>query len=280
MTEEASFLRTLNDRPDDAFARLVFADFLEERGDPRGELLRLTHTLTESIDIPDRSELEERLRFLRNEGVQPIGPFWRNTLGMKFVWIPPGKFMMGSPREEEARYAWETQHKVTVTKGFYMGVHPVTQEQWRVVMSEDSSSVKGKKNNRPFEEALWDDCQEFIRRIREREKKLYRLPTEAEWEYACRGGTSTAFFFGETISTDQANYNGDFAYANGKKGTSREKASPVGSFSANSLGLFDMHGNAREWCHDRYGKYSSEDVIGPQGPNYGEIPSSARRQLD
>ena len=99
----------------------------------------------------------------------------------------------------------ETQHKVTLTKGFYMGVYTVTQEQWQEVMGNNPSYFKGEKNL-PVEKVSWDDCQEFIKKLREKDKKPYRLPTEAEWEYACRAGTTTPFHFGETISTDQANY--------------------------------------------------------------------------
>ena len=133
-----------------------------------------------------------------------------NSIGMKFVWIPPGSFMMGSPKEEKEGNDNETQHKVTLTKGFYMGVYTVTQEQWQEVMGNNPSQFKGEKNL-PVERVSWDDCQEFIKKLREKDKKPYRLPTEAEWEYACRAGTTTPFHFGETISTDQANYNGNFS---------------------------------------------------------------------
>ena len=144
--------------------------------------------------------------------------------------------MMGSPKEEKERQDNETQHKVTLTKGFYMGVYTVTQEQWQEVMGNNPSKFKGEKNL-PVEMVSWDDCQEFIKKLREKDKKLYRLPTEAEWEYACRAGTTTPFHFGETISTDQANYNGEVVYGNGKKGVYRKKTTPVGSFPANAWGL-------------------------------------------
>ena len=97
------------------------------------------------------------------------------------------------------------------------------------------------------------------------------LPTEAEWEYACRAGTTTPFHFGETISTDQANYDGNFTYGNGKKGVYREKTTPVGSFPANAWGLYDMHGNVWQWCQDWYGDYPQKDVVDPQGPEKGEV---------
>jgi formylglycine-generating enzyme required for sulfatase activity len=191
-----------------------------------------------------------------------------NIIGMKFAWIPPGNFVMGSPNEEKARIGDEMQHKVTLTKGFYMGVYTVTQEQWKEVMGNNPSQFKGEKNL-PVDNVSWNDCQEFIKKLREKDKKLYRLPTEAEWEYSCRAGTKTPFHFGETISTKQANYNGQFIYGDGTKGIFREKTTPAGSFPANSWGLFDMHGNIGQWCQDWYGRYSQGEVTDPQGPEKG-----------
>ena len=202
---------------------------------------------------------------------QPKDPpkHFTNSLGMKFVWISPGNFMMGSPKEEKERDANETQHKVTLTKGFYMGVHLVTQEQWQAVMGKNPSHFKGEKTL-PVENVTWEDCQEFIKKLREKDKNPYRLPTESEWEYSCRAGTKTPFHFGETIFTDQANYNGNHTYGNGKKGKDRKKTTPVGSFPANAWGLFDTHGNLWEWCQDWLGDYPQNDVADPQGPNEGQ----------
>jgi formylglycine-generating enzyme required for sulfatase activity/Leucine-rich repeat (LRR) protein len=183
-----------------------------------------------------------------------------NSIGMKFVWIKPGSFTMGSPKEEKERFDSETQHKVTLTKGFYIGVYTVTQEQWQVVMGNNPSKFKGEKHL-PVENVSWNDCQEFIKKLREKDKKHYSLPTEAEWEYACRAGTTTPFSFGETISPDQANFNNPLM----------GKTTPVGSFPANAWGLYDMHGNVRQWCQDWLGQYSQEDVIDPQGVEKGEL---------
>lgn len=128
-----------------------------------------------------------------------------NGIGMKFVWIAPGSFVMGSPDEEKHRRVVETRHKVTLTKGFYMGTCLVTQEQWQDVMGNNPSHFTGEKNL-PVDTVSWDDCQAFIKKLQEKENdgRVYRLPTEAEWEYACRAGTAGAFHFGDTISTDRA----------------------------------------------------------------------------
>ncbi len=200
----------------------------------------------------------------------PTKPAVTNRIDMKFVWIPPGNFLMGSPKVEKERNDDETQHKVTLTKGFYMGVHLVTQEQWQVVMGKNPSRFKGEKNL-PVDNVSWNDCQEFIKKLRDKDKKPYRLPSEAEWEYACRAGTTTPFYFGETISTDQANYDGNSVYGNGKKGIRRGKTTPVGGFPANAWGLHDMHGNLWQWCQDWYEKYPQEDVVDPKGPAAGNL---------
>jgi formylglycine-generating enzyme required for sulfatase activity len=192
-----------------------------------------------------------------------------NSIGMKFVWIPPGSFMMGSPKVEKERRDNETQHRVTLTKGFYMSVYAVTQEQYEMVMGRNPSHFKGEKNL-PVENVSWDDCQEYINKLREKDKKNYRLPTEAEWEYACRAGTITPFHFGETISTDQANFNGEVVYGNGKKGVFRKKTTPVGSFPPNPFGLHDTHGNIWQWCQDWYGEFPQKDLVNPQGPVEGK----------
>jgi formylglycine-generating enzyme required for sulfatase activity/serine/threonine protein kinase len=190
-----------------------------------------------------------------------------NSLGMRFASCPPGTFRMGSPRTEDERDDDETQHRVALSNGFWLGVTPVTQAQWQAIMGSDPSLFKGK--DRPVEMVSWEDCQAFCAKLGAHDGLRYRLPTEAEWEFACRARTTTPFFFGETISTEQANYDGTVAYGRGKKGMDRRQTTPVGSFPANAWGLRDMHGNVWEWCQDWYGAYPSEDIKDPQGSNSG-----------
>ncbi len=190
------------------------------------------------------------------------------SLKMKFAWCPPGTFLMGSPASEPERSDDETQHRVTLTRGFWMGVTPVTQAEWQAVMGSNPSNFKGE--NLPVENVSWDDCQEFCKKLGEMVGKRFRLPTEAEWEYACRAGTTTPFHFGNTISTEVANYDGNRVYAGGRKGKYRQQTTPVDTFPANPWGLRDVHGNVWEWCLDWYGSYPNGDIKDPQGNQNGD----------
>ena len=197
---------------------------------------------------------------------------------VKLVWIPPGEFMMGSPKDERNRLPAileeeaedeGPQHRVKITQGFYMSVHEVTQEQYQAVMGNNPSKFKGARH--PVDFVSWHDAMEFCRRVSSKLGMAVRLPTEAEWEYACRAGTTTPFHFGETISTDQANYDGDRTYGKGREGEDRRKTVPVGSFLANDFGLYDMHGNVCEWCADWYDPnyYRNSPSSNPKGPANG-----------
>jgi len=187
-----------------------------------------------------------------------------NGVQLEMVAIPGGKFIMGAPKDElESGDDERPQHQVTVP-GFFMGKYPVTQAQWRVVsvfpqvnrkLKLEPSRFKG--DNRPVERVSWYDAVEFCDRLSRYTKREYRLPSEAEWEYGCRGGTKTPFHFGETITTEVANYDGNYIYGKGVKGEYREETTEVGKFGVgNEYGLYDMHGNIWEWClddwHDNY----------------------------
>ncbi len=193
-----------------------------------------------------------------------------NSIGMKFVYIPPGTFMMGSPENEPGRNKDETLHIVTLTKGFYMQTTEVTQGQWKIIMGNNPSEFKNCGDNCPVEQVSWNDTQVFIQKLNQKEgTNRYRLPTEAEWEYTARAGTTTPFAFGACLSTDQANHDGD-PLEGCSKGTYRAKTVSVGSFSPNAWGLYDMQGNVYELCQDWYDKdYPSGSVTDPSGSSSG-----------
>lgn len=186
-----------------------------------------------------------------------------NKVGVRLRLIPPGKFIMGSPFREAMRNKDEKPHYIVVTRPFYCGKFEISQKQWKLVMGNNPSYFKDDNENSPVEQVSWNDCQEFLKKLCILEKVpqgTYRLLTEAQWEYACRAGTATPFYFGENLDSSMANFNGNFPY-NASKNISRKKTLPVGSFKANAWGLYDMHGNVWEWCSDSYSKTSSDRII-------------------
>jgi len=186
-----------------------------------------------------------------------------NDITLEMVAIPEGTFLMGSPQDEKDSYDDERpQHEVNVPT-FFMGKYPITQTQWRAIaatakididLETNPSEFKG--DELPVESVNWYQATEFCKRLSRETKREYRLPSEAEWEYACRAGTTTPFYFGETITGELANYMSSETYADEPNGEYRQQTTPVGQFPPNAFGLYDMHGNVWEWCadtwHDNY----------------------------
>jgi len=200
----------------------------------------------------------------------PLPTVKDRVTGMTLVELPAGRFTMGSASSEAGRTADETIHDVEITRPFLLGRYEVTQQEWRTVMGTSPSHFADCGPDCPVENITFHDIELFLARVNERQGEMqYRLPTEAEWEYACRAGTTGPFSTGRNITTDQANYNGRFPYATFAPGIFREQPTPVGSFRSNRWGLADMHGNVWEWTGDWYGPYpeSGGANIDPHGPD-------------
>ena len=208
-----------------------------------------------------------------------------NGVTLDLVAIPGGRFLMGTEDQEieqlVQKFNWDgfrrekPQHEVTV-EPFFMGKYPITQSQWKTVASWpqvkrdlEANPSQFKDGNRPVENVSWDDAVEFCQRLSKQTGKEYKLPSEAEWEYACRAGTTTPFYFGQTITDKLANYHADQTYASESQGEHRAETTSVGrgSFPPNAFGLYDMHGNVDEWCEDDF------------HANYGEAPIDGRTWL-
>jgi formylglycine-generating enzyme required for sulfatase activity len=185
-----------------------------------------------------------------------------------FRWCEPGTFLMGSSKDEPERYDDELQHEVTLSKGFWIADTSVTQGLWQLIMDENPSEFKG--DERPVENVSWDDAQAFIAKMNvlKAELKLC-LPTVAQWEYACRAGTTTPFSWGEQIDSSLVNFNGDYPYNNGRKSKNRQQTVDVKALLCNDWGVYQMHGNVWEWCQDWFDDYQSEPVTDPQDPETG-----------
>jgi formylglycine-generating enzyme required for sulfatase activity len=218
--------------------------------------------------IAEKPEWTRNFRFGKDE-YGFYGDFTYKGVTQRMRWIMPGEFMMGSPASEPERYDDENLHRVIFTQGFWMAETACPQVLWRAVMDDNPSDFK--KDDLPVENVSWNDCQTFIVKLNEAIPGLsVHLPTEAQWEYACRAGSTTPFHFGETITTDQANFDGNYPYSNGPKGENRGQTVPVKSFPCNAWGLYEMHGNVYEWCADWYAPYPQTTSVDPLGSGEGE----------
>jgi len=184
---------------------------------------------------------------------------------MTFALVPSGRFTMGGPVGELGREAQELPHEVAISRPFYMGIHEVTQQQWQQVMGSNPSWFRDCGSDCPVERVSWQQVQAFIARLNRLSSQRFRLPTEAEWEFACRAGTATPFSTGADLTTVQANYDGEGPYGSSPPGRFRRTTTAVGSFPPNAFGLHDMHGNVWEWTQDCHCPYRAGSVIDPVG---------------
>jgi uncharacterized protein (TIGR02996 family) len=281
MNEDA-FLCALHENPSDEVTWLALADWLDEHGQAdRAELVRISRQLRPlpvMQQSKERAAVEKRLVALLDAGVKPVVPQLVNSIGLRLCLLPAGRFRMGSPQGSRHRRD-EPAHEVTLTRPFYLGAFLVTQAQYKLVMGNNPSAFSPEGQYRekvagldtsdfPVEQAIWEEATEFCQRLTQREAKdrpgwAYRLPTEAEWEHACRAGTTTAFHSGASLSMYQAN--GDAGRKGRRKALGRPSA--VGSYRPNAFGLYDMHGNVWEWCSDWFGQYKPEPRTDPRGPS-------------
>jgi uncharacterized protein (TIGR02996 family) len=292
---EASFLSALHESPDDEVTWLALADWLDEDGQAqRAELIRLVRRLR-SVPVMkrtrDRAALEDRVAELLAAGARPVVAEITNSLGMSFALIPPGRFRMGSLSREPLRHHDERVHEVTLTRPYYLGVFPVTQAQYARVMGANPSAFSRDGRSAsvvasvaeaeiaqfPVDSVSWEDAQHFLARLNNlpeerRAGRTHRLPTEAEWEYACRGGSASSgpFSFGKSLSSLLANFDGAYPSEGAEKGPFLARPSRVSAYRPNVFGLYDMHGNVFEWCQDWHGRYPVGPVTDPTGPADGE----------
>jgi uncharacterized protein (TIGR02996 family) len=295
MDTEETLLRAIHGDPSDDTARLALADHLEEQEGAgraaQGELLRLHVGLRRGLPGDEASQAFERLQALLARGVRPVVPALRNSFGMLFVLIPPGTFRMGSPPQETDRFTDEgPERAVRISWAFYLGAYPVTQAEYEAVVGHNPSHFRangaggervGDADTRrhPVENLSCDNAVRFCRALADapEEKsahRVYRLPSEAEWEYACRAGISGMgpFHFGRSLSSTQANFDGRHPYGGAPPGPYLRVTTPVGAYPPNAFGLFDMHGNVSEWCSDWFAEdyYRSGQDVDPRGPEQGE----------
>ncbi|HKV42216.1 MAG TPA: SUMF1/EgtB/PvdO family nonheme iron enzyme [Blastocatellia bacterium] len=246
-----------------------------EAGERAAAIARREEVFTfETVTLDETGKVASQRQGDAGQLVHELAP----GVTLEMVAIPGGEFVMGAPEGELSSEDRERpQHKVTLSP-FYMGKYVVTQAQWHVVAGwpRNGQDLRAEPSNfsgegLPVEQVSWDDAVEFCARLAKRTGENYRLPTEAEWEYACRAGTTTPFAFGETLSPKLVNYNGSFPYGKAAKGESRGRTTPVGALGvANGFGLYDVHGNVWEWCGDWFGPYEAGASTDPLGRPKGE----------
>ncbi len=236
---------TINSKPQGA--NIYIGDSYKGKAPQNIDLSFGEHTVKLTGTDKDKyKDTEHTINIRQNGKTTYTLPLKQEDEDYNMVFIKGGTFQMGSNNGYERE---KPVHTVTVSD-FYIGKYEVTQKQWEEIMGNNPSYFKG--DNLPVEQVSWNDIQEFIKKLNRKTGKKYRLPTEAEWEYACRAGTTTPFNTGNCLSTNQANYDGNYPYKECSKGTYREKTTTVGSFSPNAWGIYNMHGNVYEWCQDVY----------------------------
>ena len=200
---------------------------------------------------------------------------FQNSIGMEFVLVPAGIFIMGSPKDESHRGSSEVQHQVTISNPFYMQTTEVTLSQWWAIMGKRLFGRRKGPENLPVVKVSWFNTRRFIKKLNKFGKGYYRLPTEAEWEYAARAGSTTAYSWGDTIGCKNAMYENNHKKANEclkyvqSQGFESDRPAPVKSYAPNAWGLYDMHGNVWEWCQDWFDLYPTTAVTDPTGPKSG-----------
>jgi uncharacterized protein (TIGR02996 family) len=299
MTEE-ELLAGIAAHPDEGDRWLVLADWLEDQSDPRAELVRLRWQYHYQPDHAEFEARRQRLVTLQGSALAPVIPTITNSLGMSLALIPPGAFWMGSPAEESDHRPDELLHQVTLTQPFFLGIHPVTVGDFRRFVTatdykteaERGDGAKGynsgswvqtsgrnwrtprfaQRPRNPVVCVSWNDAQKMIRWLNKQEAKtglVYSLPTEAQWEYACRAGTQTAYFWG-----DEHTPVGEYAWY---KDNAKLRTRPVAEKKPNAWGLYDMAGQVWEYCHDSYAEYPEGPAVDPPGAD-ASTPRARRVQ--
>jgi formylglycine-generating enzyme required for sulfatase activity len=285
----ADAVRVLEGVPQQLRDAELYATLVSQRDEVAGLERRVEEALDAGKFVGLSLVVERLLKLMPNNDdmrqllatLPPLPGTLENSIGMKFVLVPPGKFLMGSPPDEADRDANEDQHEVEITRPFYVSVFQTTQAQFQHVLSSNPSFFRG--SNLPVEQVTWHEAVEFCNRLTRHDtgrsfEGLYCLPTEAEWEYACRGGANSSnkpFHFRQptsSLSSAQANFDGNLPYGSGARGADRGRTTEVGSFEPNAIGLYDVHGNVWEWCQDWYAGnyYKLSPRHEPRGPQHGE----------